>query len=422
MRYLPLKQSDKEEMMQDIGIKSIKDLYKDVPKEDFCKFDLPRKKTEQELVKYFQTLSNKNTDCTVASSFLGAGCYKHFIPSAVDAIISRSEFLTSYTPYQPEISQGTLAVIFEFQSLICELTGMGVANASMYDGATSTVEAILMANRIKKKKNKIVIANPLNPDYKRVIDTYIVDHNIELVDKVDQDCSCVIVQYPDFYGENCNLDKYRKICDENDALLIVVNTEIVALGLIAAPEQADIVVGEAQSLGVGLNYGGPHLGYFACRRELVRQTPGRICGFTTDADGKDSFALTLNAREQHIRRSKATSNICSNQGLNVVAFTVHLALLGKDGFSKLAKLNHYKTKLLHDKLKKIEGITIVNKNFFNEFAFESKIDADIIIKKMLEQNIFAGVKISQNTILASVTEVNSNEEIENYAKILAEIV
>lgn len=422
MRYLPLANKDRKKMLDFIGVKDVYDLYTDIPKDAFAKeFNLPDNLTEQEVIKYFTKLSNKNTPAGETSFFLGGGCYRHFIPSAVDHIIQRAEFLTSYTPYQPEISQGTLAVIFEYQSLICSLTGMDIANASLYDGATAVVEAVLMAKRINKKKHNIVIANELNPDYERVLKTYLENEKV-FHDLDTDDVAAIIVQSPDFTGTPHSLAEYRKICDEKGALLIVVNSEIVSYGLLPAPVEADIVVGEAQSLGVSMNYGGPHLGYFACKEKYVRQIPGRICGLTTDAEGKEGYVLTLNAREQHIRRQKATSNICSNQGLNMVAFTIHLALLGRNGLKKLAKLNHYKAKTLRDKLAATGKVKLVNDKFFNEFVIEVPVNADEFLKKMLAENVMAGIKVSDNQVLVTATELNSNEDFDNYANALNKIL
>ena len=402
-------------MLSAIGVKSVKELYADVPNEDFDEYNLPDGLTEQELVSYFKKQSNKNLSAGEVSFFLGAGCYRHFIPSAIDSIILRAEFLTSYTPYQPEISQGTLMAIFEYQSMICELTGMDITNASMYDGATATNEAIQMAKRLQKKRSKIVIIGKLNPEYLSVVDTYLEGESLFFNEEnIDANTVAVIVSYPDFYGEITDLNYYRKKCDEFGVLLIVVNTEIVALGLLPPPSQADIVIGEAQSIGISMNFGGPHLGYFACRENFVRQMPGRICGATTDSDGKQGFVLTLNAREQHIRRAKATSNICSNQGLNMLAFTVHLALLGKNGFKKLAKLNHYKAVKLYKALLKTKKVKILNKNFFNEFVIELPISTKIFLTEMKKQNILAGVIIDDKKLLVAVTELNSDGDIKSY--------
>lgn len=409
-------------MLERIGVTSIEDLYEDAPKNLFNqKFDLPDNKSELEVVEHLTKLSKKNKSASDAAFFLGAGCYRHFIPAAVDHIIQRAEFLTSYTPYQPEISQGTLTVIFEYQSLICSLTGMEVSNASLYDGATALVEAVLMAKRINKKKQKIVVANDLNPQYYNILQTYLQDEEIATSVEIDNICA-IIVQSPDYYGTPHNIKKYRDICDAKGAMLIVVNTEIISYGLLPAPKEADIVVGEAQSLGVAMNFGGPHLGFFACKEKYVRQMPGRICGLTKDIDGNEGFVLTLNAREQHIRRQKATSNICSNQGLNMVAFTIHLALLGRNGLRKLARLNHHLASKLHQQLSKNSKIKVINKYFFNEFVIELPIAADIFLKKMLAKNIMAGVKIAENRVLLAVTEMNSQDDINYYCETVKEIL
>lgn len=421
MRFLAHSNKDRDEMLSAIGVKTIDDLYSDVPNNIKSSFNLPDGLVEHKVFDFFKSLSNKNISASDVDFFLGGGCYRHHIPASVDHIIQRAEFLTSYTPYQPEISQGTLACIFEYQSLICELTGMDVSNASLYDGATALVEAVLMSKRIKKK-DRVLIANKINPDYLNVLESYIGKVNISL-DKDDLDnISAIILQTPDFYGSPAIIDEYKKICSEIGALLIVVNTEILAFGLIKPPKEADIVVGDAQSLGVGMNFGGPHLGYFACKKQYLRQIPGRICGLTKDKDGQDGFVLTLNAREQHIRRAKATSNICSNQGLNMVAFTIHLALLGKSGFTKLAKLNHYRAQLLFKKLSSIKNINVINKSFFNEFVIELPCKASIFLDKMLEKNIMAGIEVSDNSVLVTVTELNNIDSIDNYVNNIKEIL
>ena len=420
MRYFPLSAAARKEMLSFIGAKSIEDLYTDIPQNIFkiSKFNLPSKLSEQEVYSYLKKLANSNINASEVSFFLGAGCYRHYIPAAVDALIQRAEYLTSYTPYQPEISQGTLQVIFEFQSMICELTGMEVSNASLYDGATSVVEAVLMARRINKKKQKIVILEELNPDYLRVLDSYLEGEKVFFQEEdIDENTCCIIIQTPDFYGTPHNIKKLRKICDKHNIILIVVNTEIISLGMLEPFKEADIVVGEASSLGVSMNFGGPHLGYLATKKQYVRQIPGRICGMSSDVNGKRGFVLTLNAREQHIRRDKATSNICSNQGLNVVAFTIHLALLGSNGLRKLARLNHYKAKELYNKLTNHNKVKVISKYFFNEFIYEIS-DADKFLSHMLEHNVMAGVKISNNRILTTVTETNTNQDINNFISAL----
>ena len=376
--------------------------------------NLPNHQGEIEVEAILTSLANKNRPASSGAFFLGAGCYKHHIPSAVDHLIQRSEFLTSYTPYQPEISQGTLAVIFQFQSIISLLTGMEIANASMYDGATSMAESCLMALRIKQGRKNIAIINDIHPDYLEVTKTYLDLNEAKFVETIDESCAGVIVQYPNFYGEISDLSEIRKKCDAAGALLIVVVNEILSLGLLQAPSMADIVVGEASSLGVGLNFGGPLLGFFACKKEFVRQMPGRVCGATIDADGKPGYVLTLNAREQHIRREKATSNICSNQGLCATAFTIHSSLLGENGFKKLALINHKKACDLADLLSKIKGVKILNKNYFNEFTIELNQNASQINKKLLQSNIIGGYA-DGNKMIVAVSELTNQEDMEKFA-------
>jgi glycine dehydrogenase subunit 1 len=420
LRYFPLSEATRKEMLSFLGVKDIKDLYEDVPQDILNKsnFNLPHRFSEQEVHSYLKNLAASNVDASQVGFFLGAGCYRHYVPAVVDAIIQRAEYLTSYTPYQPEISQGTLQVIFEFQSMICELTGMEVSNASLYDGATSLVEGVLMAKRINKKRNKVVILEELNPDYLRVLQSYLEGEQLYFKqDDIDEDTACVIIQTPDFYGTPHDITALRAICDKNGAMLVVVNTEIISLAMLKPFNLADIVVGEASSLGVAMNFGGPHLGYLATKKKYVRQIPGRICGLTEDNQARRGFVLTLNAREQHIRRDKATSNICSNQGLNVVAFTVHLALLGSNGLKKLAQLNHYKARSLYSKLSKNSKIKLVSKYYFNEFTYEVS-DADKFLAHMLKNNIMAGVKISDKKILTTITETNTDQDIDNFVKAL----
>lgn len=424
MRYLALTEKDRQEMLKAIGVSSVDQLYDAVPAEFLLKKpieSLPNHQGEIEVENFIRGLSNKNRAASAGPFFLGAGCYKHHIPSAVDHIIQRSEFLTSYTPYQPEISQGTLAVIFQFQSIIALLTGMEIANASMYDGATAMAESCLMAMRIKSGRKNIAKFGHLHPDYLDVTKTCLDLNDAKFVEKIDETCAAVVVQYPDFYGDVTDLDAVRKECDAAGALLIVVTNEIVSLGLLPAPKQADIVVGEASSLGVGLNFGGPLLGFFACKKEFVRQMPGRICGATVDVDGKPGYVLTLNAREQHIRREKATSNICSNQGLCATAFTIHSSLLGEIGFKQLALINHKKACDLADILAKVKGVKVLNKNFFNEFTIELGCDAAEVNKKLLAKNIIGGYATGTKMIVA-VNELTSDADMKALASELEKIL
>lgn len=422
MRYLPITKEDRKSMLQAIGCNNVNDLYKSVPDSilDNAEFNLPDHKGEIEVSKIISSYANQNIAADSSLFFLGAGTYYHHIPATVDYIIQRSEFLTSYTPYQPEISQGTLTYIFEFQTMIALLTGMDIANASMYDGATATAEAALMALRVNKNKNKINISGRVHPQYLEVLQAYLQNYNdIVITDAApDQDSACVIVQTPDFYGTPQKLDELRKQCDATGALLVVVVNEIVSLGLLPAPVEADIVVGEAQSIGVAMSFGGPHLGFFACREKYLRQMPGRLCGQTVDADGKRSFVLTLSTREQHIRREKATSNICTNQGLCALAFTVHMALLGEDGFKKLARINHERACLLAERLAKISGVKVVNDSFFNEFVIELNKDAKSVIANLAKQKIIAGYAVAQNKLLVAATEMTEKHDIELFAKAL----
>lgn len=424
MRYLALTNSDRQAMLQEIGVDSVNQLYCDVDDKFLLKqpiAGLPHHQGEQQVDAFITALSKKNRSANEGNFFLGVGCYNHHIPSAVDHLIQRSEFLTSYTPYQPEISQGTLTTIFQFQSIISLLTGMQVANASMYDGATSLAESLLMALRLKPGKKKFALANSIHPDYLEVCQTYLNLNEASFVNEISADCAGVVVQYPDFYGNIANLNAIKERCQQAGALLIVVVNEVLALGLLPTPEVADIVVGEASSLGVGLNFGGPLLGFFACKKEFVRQMPGRICGSTTDVDGKQGFVLTLNAREQHIRREKATSNICSNQGLCATAFTIHVSLLGEIGFKKLALLNHQKACFAFDELSKVLGLKILNDNFFNEFTVEFLQSADKVNEKLLAKHIIGGYAEGNKMILA-FTELTSDNDIKNLAKELKEIL
>jgi glycine dehydrogenase subunit 1 len=427
MRYLGLTNQDREEMLKAIGVKSVNELYDAAPDAAVLKKPIENLSShlgEIEVETFIKNLSEKNRHSAQGPFFLGAGCYNHHIPAAVDHIIQRSEFLTSYTPYQPEIAQGTLATIFQFQSIIALLTGMEVSNASMYDGSTSLSEAVLMALRIKKDRKNVNIHGFLNPDYRDVLTTYaeLCDANIIDNDKnLDEKTACLIVQYPDFHGNIEDLNQLRKKCDAVGALMIVCVTEVLALGLIEAPSQADIVVGEASSIGVGMNFGGPHLGFFACKKENVRQMPGRICGVTTDENGEEGYVLTLNAREQHIRREKATSNICSNQGLCATAFTIHTSLLGEIGFKKLALLNHKIACDLAARLEKVKGVKIINENFFNEFTIELSKDSEIVNKELLKRNIIGGRSHNKQMVVAA-TELTKPDDIEKFAAALEEIL
>ncbi len=414
MRYLPQTKVARAQMLAATGAKSVDEFYVDVPKNAFIdgKANVPDHMGELEVERALSAFANENVNAAEAPFFLGAGCYYHHVPASVDHIIQRSEFLTAYTPYQPEIAQGTLQALFEFQTFIAQLTGQEVANASLYDGATANVEGVLMAMRVTKR-NKVVLANALHPDYRKVLDSYMGNIDGAQIGQgaPDDQTACVIVQSPDFHGTPAAYEDLRAQCDETGALLIVVVNEIISLGLLPAPDIADVVCGEAQSIGLPMSFGGPHLGFFACAQKYLRQMPGRLCGMSEDADGKRSFVLTLSTREQHIRREKATSNICTNQGLCALAFTVHMALLGEDGFKDLAKLNHETACKLADALEEIEGVSVKNESFFNEFVVELPKSASDVVQTLASENIIAGLALEGNDLLVAATEMTTDEDI-----------
>jgi glycine dehydrogenase subunit 1 len=429
MRYLPLTKDNRAEMLREIGAKSVDDLYSDVPKSAFMKglADLPMHMGELEVERKLSAYANMNRAAGQGPFFLGAGCYFHHIPATVDYIIQRSEFLTAYTPYQPEIAQGTLQVIFEFQSMIALLTGQDLANASLYDGATSMAEAALMAQRITKR-DKIIVGGPVHPQYVGVLNAYASGkvQQLEFEEaSTEKDIACVIIQSPNFIGEPEDYGHWRELCDRTGALMIVVVNEILSLGLLAPPSMADIVCGEAQSIGVAMSFGGPHLGFLACKEKYLRQMPGRLCGQTVDADGKRGFVLTLSTREQHIRREKATSNICTNQGLCTLAFTVHMALLGEDGFKRLAQLNHERACALADALGQIKDVSVASKSFFNEFyvTLPKGTEAKALVETLAQKGIIAGYPMGNETsgykdLLVAATEMTTDEDIAAFATAL----
>lgn len=425
MRYLPQTKKSRTAMLAAIGVAAVDDLYRDVPKAAFIqgRARIDDHKGELEVERILGSYANENQPAGEGPFFLGAGCYNHHVPASVDYIIQRSEFLTAYTPYQPEIAQGTLQVIFEFQTMIATLTGQDIANASMYDGATATAEAALMAMRVTKR-DKVVVANALHPHYRETLETYIGNQSGATLaeGQPDQHTACVIIQTPDFTGTPHALTQWRKICDETGALLVVVVNEIVSLGLLPTPAEADIVCGEAQSVGVAMSYGGPHLGFFATKEKFLRQMPGRLCGMTLDADGRRGFVLTLNTREQHIRREKATSNICTNQGLMALAFTVHMALLGEGGFKDLARLNHEAAILLAESLAKVPGVKVVNTHFFNEFVVELPKPASHIVDALAQQGVIAGLALEGNRLLVCATEMTTDTDIGIFCEALREVL
>lgn len=447
MRYMPHTAEERQEMLAKIGVSSVDDLFADIPQEARLGdlLDLPLHESEMTVEKNFRNLAAKNLSPYMTPCFLGAGAYQHHVPSVADHIIQRSEFLTSYTPYQPEISQGTLQALFEFQTQVALITGMDVANASMYDGATSCAEAVLMACRVTRRKKAIVSGN-LHPHYRDVTRTTlqftefeaknlppVLEGKEDFDDYIGSDIACVVVQNPDFFGRVQDFTALADKCHEAGALLIVVVNEVVSLGAIIPPGDmgADIVAGEGQSIGVPLSFGGPYVGLLATRQKFVRQMPGRLCGQTVDQDGKRGFVLTLSTREQHIRREKATSNICTNAGLCSLAFTIHMSLLGETGFAKLAKLNHSQAVTLAEQLEAIDGVEMVNDTFFNEFTIRLSSDASSVVEKLAAKDVLGGVPVSRlipddpdmtDLLLVAVTETCSLSDMEQFVAALKEVL
>ncbi|MEM6536166.1 MAG: aminomethyl-transferring glycine dehydrogenase subunit GcvPA [Pseudomonadota bacterium] len=446
MRYLPLSDVERQQMLSVIGAPSVADLFEDVPADALDpEFNLPTHKSELEVERFLGGLAAKNRTASEGPFFLGCGAYKHHVPATVDHIIQRSEFLTSYTPYQPEIAQGTLQYLYEFQTQVASLTGMDVANASMYDGSTSCGEAALMARRITKK-NRVVLSGGLHPHYASVTRTgcELVGDNVvfapidpagaeNLEDMIDDDTSCVIVQSPDVFGNIRDLRPIAAAAHAKGALLIAVVTEVMSLGAIESPGSmgADIVVGEGQSIGNSLNFGGPYVGLFATRQKYTRQMPGRLCGETADAGGKRGFVLTLSTREQHIRRDKATSNICTNSGLCALAFTVHMTLLGEVGLRRVAMLNHQNACKTADALSAIPNVSVIQNSFFNEFTVRLPKNAEVVVNDLAGKGVIAGAPggrlwpddpDAENLLILAATECTSDTDIEELSSALASVL
>ena len=446
MRYLPLSDNDRAEMLEKVGASSIDDLFVDVP--EIARLDgpirgLPMHAGEMAVERHMKALAGKNLAAENTPFFLGAGAYRHHIPASVDTVIQRGEFLTAYTPYQPEIAQGTLQMLFEFQTQVAKLYGCAVANASLYDGSTACWEAVAMATRVTRR-SRAVLSGALHPHYAQVVKTMAqftgdeIAHSDPVIDatpdldsltaRIDEDTACVVVQYPDILGRISDLSPLAEAAHAKGALLVVVNTEPVALGAIKSPGEmgADIVVGEGQALGVGLQFGGPYLGLFAVRNpKHMRQMPGRLCGETTDAEGKRGFVLTLSTREQHIRREKATSNICTNSGLCALAFTAHMTLLGEKGLRQLAAENHRLACVAADRLAKVPGVSLLNDSFFNEFTImlDGK-PAREIVRDLADRGVLGGVSLGrlypgnkalENALLVAVTETTTEDDIDRLA-------
>jgi glycine dehydrogenase subunit 1 len=445
MRYLPLTPADRGAMLKTIGAGSIDDLFCDVPQSARgAMFDLPSHAGEMEVERILTRLAARNLAAGASPFFCGAGAYRHHVPASVDHLIQRSEFLTSYTPYQPEISQGTLQVLFEFQTQVALITGMEVANASMYDGSTATAEAVLMAHRITGR-DRAVLSGSLHPHYADTVRTMaglageivtapITPGRIEdFASLIDDKTSCVVVQNPDVFGFLRDLRPIAEAAHAKGALLIAVVTEAFSLGLVQPPGAmgADIVAGEGQSFGNGLNFGGPYVGLFAAREKFLRQMPGRLAGQTVDAEGRRGFVLTLSAREQHIRREKATSNICTNSGLCALAFSIHLSLLGEKGLRQLAKLNHARAVQLAERLTEIEGVELVTPAFFNEFTLKLPKPAIGVADALADEGVIAGVRALRlyphepeldHLLIVAATETNTDDDVDAYAEALQQVL
>ena len=455
MRYLPLTDADRTEMLAAVAasplasgggaVAGIDDLYRDVPPAARLReaLDLPRHAGEIAVARALEAMAAENLPAGAAACFLGGGAYRHHIPAAVDALIQRGEFLTSYTPYQPEIAQGTLQALFEFQTQVALITGMEVANASMYDGASACAEAVLMAGRCTRR-SRAVLSGGLHPHHAGTVETLARFTSLEVTRNrptaparaphgtaalealVDDETACVVVQQPDVFGTVRDFRALAERCHARGALLVAVVCEPVSLGALEPPGAwgADIVAGEGQGLGVGLSYGGPHVGLFATRDRFVRQMPGRLAGETVDADGRRGWVLTLNAREQHIRRGKATSNICTNSGLCALAFSIHLTLLGETGFAELARLNHAAAIRTADRLEAVPGVEVLNGGFFNEFAVRLSRDAAAVVETMAARRVLAGVPMSRlapgcddlsRLLLVAASELTTDADIEALA-------
>ena len=447
MRYLPHTEADRQAMLAAIGVGAIDDLFDDVPASARLPelLDLPNHQGEMQVERDLEALAGRNLSAGAAPCFLGAGAYRHHLPAAVDHLIQRSEFLTAYTPYQPEVSQGTLQYLFEYQTQVALLTGMEVANASMYDGATACAEAVLMAHRLNKRR-RTLLSGGLHPHYREATVTATQFTNFEMAAQppdadggedlaalIDDDTACVVVQNPDVFGRLHDLSPLAAASQAKGALLVAVVTEVVSLGALTPPGEmgADIVVGEGQSLGNPLNFGGPYLGLFASRQKFLRQMPGRLCGETADAEGRRGYVLTLSTREQHIRREKATSNICTNSGLCSLGFCIHLALLGETGLRRLAGWNHARAVQTADALGALDGVEVLNDSFFNEFTVRLPRAADGVVSDLAERGILGGVPLSRfypddgalaDLLLVAATESNTEDDIAALAGALAEVL
>ena len=445
MRYIPNSERQRAEMLREMGYQSVDELFRGIPSHLKLNrtLNLPPPLSEPETLTFFRKLSEQNSTRTTgarALSFLGAGAYDHFVPTIIDTLISRSEFYTSYTPYQPEISQGTLQAIFEFQTMICQLTGMDVANASLYDGSTATAEAVLMAERVTGR-SKVALAGNLHPEYRQVVDTYIRNAGIteitipacaetgtilpEAVARLNSDVAALIVQSPNFFGGIEELEKLAAAAHRVGALMVVVVAEGLSLGILRAPGEAgaDIVCGEAQSFGIPVSFGGSYCGFFAVREKLQRQIPGRLVGRAYDAKGREGYVLTLATREQHIRREKATSNICTNQGLYALMATIYLSTMGPHGLREVAEQNVQKAHYLANRLTGLRGTHLrFTSTFFNEFVISCEQSSREVLEKLRSEGIIGGLPLERffpemkNEILVAVTETVTRADMDRFVE------
>lgn len=440
MRYIPATEQDIRKMMEDVGVANFDELFAMIPADLRFngQFSIPAAMSEQELTEHLWQLSARNHNLLEYSSFLGGGAYHHYSPALVDALISRGEFMTSYTPYQPEISQGTLQAIFEFQTYICQITGLDIANASMYDGASSAAEAVLMARRAQSSRNKVLLARSVHPNYRRVIRTYTANLPVDIIElpydengrvdatelsrQLDENTICVAIQSPNYFGVVEDQASLFQAAKQRGALGVSIVAEALSLGILKSPGAcgADLCAGEAQSLGLPVGYGGPYVGFLATRQNLMRMLPGRLVGMAKDQKGRRGFVLTLAAREQHIRREKATSNICTNQGLCALAVTVYLSFLGAEGFRNLAVRNLQMTHYAKEKLRTAGRIAFSGPHF-NEFVLELSQDAEEVCQKLAEKKIYPGIPLGRyypefaQHLLICVTEMTKKKNVDQLA-------
>ncbi len=443
MSFIPHTDADRKSMLETIGTESIEDLLTNIPEGVRFRGDLnlPKQLSEWEAIKEITRISEKNCSAQTHACFMGGGAYDHFIPTAIASLTSRSEFYTAYTPYQGEVSQGTLQSMYEFQSMICELTGMEIANASLYDAANSLSEAIIMASALTKRQ-KIVVVGKVHPNYLNVARTYAKGHDIEIVETdpvkggadldeleklVDDTVAGVVVQHPNFYGNLEDVQEIKRITRTDKKALLISVVDPLSLGILAEPSSydADIVVGEAQGMGIGLQFGGPYCGIFATRKKMVRKLPGRLSGLTIDSDGNEAFVLTLQTREQHIRRDKATSNICTNQGLMALASTIYMSLLGKQGVREVAEQSTQKAHYLADQIQNLDGYSLkYDRPFFKEFVVNTPVEPSKIIEDLADKGFMAGIDLSRfddEGLMVAVTEKRSKEELDQFVTELGKV-